>query len=551
MKIGVLSNTNIDLLVKKLEKKYEVYKPDGYGIWVQELIDEESKINQTYLDYLFILLDGEEIIKDSRSIEEMDNEFKKYIYFIKKYVHNNEDIKIFVSNIDIPQIQIHAIKNNSIEKVIEGLWLKRLMSLKDKYKNLYIFDIKNLIENIGKRNFYSLKLWYAGGIKYTPLAENQIIELIEQIVNSNKINRKKCLILDLDNTVWGGVIGEDGISSIELSNSGIGLCYKNFQKRISELASLGVMLAVVSKNNFGDAISAIREHPHMVLTEDKFVLMKINWSSKVTNIREICYELNIGLDSVVFIDDSQYERELVKVSLPEVVVPEFPKDITNLEQFIIDLYKKYFYSLEITNEDLNKTTMYRQNIDRQESKNNYDSLEKYLQSLETKIRVYNLDKGEISRVVQLINKTNQFNLTGKRYTEEEINIMIKSNNHRIFIASVKDKFGDNGICSVIIANNLDEETAVIDTFLMSCRVMGRCIEDSIIDYIEDSLFKLGYKRIIGMYRYTDKNSPVKDFYKRLGYSLLEHRTDRSEVYELDISSKKLLKRNIYAELIAK
>lgn len=548
MKIALLSNINVDMIIQKLSTDAEIYNPEGYNTWVQDLLQQDSNLFKFNPQAVFILLDGYEIFKDIE-LDDIENMVKQYISYIETSVKSNSNIVYFVSNIDMPTKKIQSIKSYRIEKEIEFLWYKQLYNLSEKYKNVYIFDIKNIIEEMGREAFYSNKMWYLAGNKYSIKAEKQIIKLIKQHVKAILGKRKKCLILDLDNTLWGGIIGEDGINGISLSDNKEGSRYKDFQKRIKEIKDTGIILSIVSKNNYDDAIDVIRNHTDMVLKEDDFVTMKINWNVKPQNIKELSEELNIGKDSFVFIDDNPVERSIVSSDMPEVIVPEFPTDTCELEKYITEIYNEYFLILDVTDEDKKRTEMYEQNFKRAQEQKQYSSIDEYLKSLETEIYINKIKESDIPRVVQLTQKTNQFNLTTKRYTESDIKNMLNSDKYLVYIASVKDKFGDNGKCVVIIVEKLDDKIADIDTFIMSCRVMGRFIEDSVISFVENDIKNIGFKEIRSHYYPTKKNMPVKDLFERLGYVVIDNgKNNDNKDYKFELKNTGLLERKNLSEI---
>ena len=547
MRLSVLSNINLDSLVGRLSKLNDVYKTEGYGTWVQEIINPNSGLYSFGPQAVFIIIDGEEMFKgQSRNSSTIDMN----INYIEETVKNNPDITFFVSNIDLWTRKIDSAKAGSKERGLEFLWEDGLFLLSRKYRNLYVFDLKSIVEDIGREQFYSKKLWYLGGIKFSMKAEKVLEQYINRCVDSVKGKRKKCMVLDLDNTLWGGVVGEVGMEGIELSDYKEGARYKDFQKKLKEIKDLGIILAVVSKNNFDDAIKVIREHKHMVLKEEDFVALKINWDLKSQNIRDLSEELNIGLDSIVFIDDNPVERESVKRELPEVVVPDFPQDSSELVDFATELYNNYFYTLDTTYEDTVKTEIYRQNMKRRDAQKSSASYEDFLRSLETRIEIRRINAENVQRAAQLTQKTNQFNLTTKRYSEQELLALINDQGFEGFVAYVSDKFGDNGMVSVVITRRKSDSEVELDTFLLSCRVMGRFIEDRIIGFIEDLYKKAGYKKFITYYRPTEKNAPVKDLFERLGYTLLDVDPEGNKKYVLDFERLSECSRKEFGELIA-
>ncbi|WP_324358983.1 HAD-IIIC family phosphatase [Acetivibrio sp.] len=545
MKLSLLSNINLDSLIGRLSKLYDVYKTEGYGTWIQEIINPDSGLYSFGPEIVFIVIDGEEMFKGQ---SKDSNTIDMNISYIEEAVKNNPDITFFVSNIDLWTRKIECAKSGSEERRLEFLWEDSLFLMSGKYRNFYILDLKSIIEDKGREQFYSKKLWYLGGIKYSMKAEKLLEQHINRCVASVKGTRKKCLVLDLDNTLWGGVVGEAGLEGIELSDYKEGARYKDFQRKLKEIKDLGIILAVVSKNNFDDAIKVIREHKHMVLREEDFVALKINWDLKSQNIRDLSEELNIGLDSMVFIDDNPIERESVKRELSEVTVPDFPQDTSELVDFATELYNNYFYTLDTTDEDTVKTEIYRQNIKRRDAQKSCTSYEAFLKSLETKIEICRISPENVQRAAQLTQKTNQFNLTTKRYSEQELLALIDEEGFEGFAAYVSDRFGDNGMVSVVITKHKTDGEVELDTFLLSCRVMGRFIEDQIIGFIEDLHKKSGYKRLITYYRPTEKNAPVKDLFERLGYTLLDVDKAGNKKYVLDLEESNTCFRKKFGEL---
>lgn len=539
MKVGVYSNVNQEGIFRKIKKEYDNIKiASGYGNWYLPLIEEDIDEN-----VIFIILDGYELF---RNIKDIDNEIDNYSNIIQKIINKNKEKNIFISNIDYYENKIDLLKNYNINRdYIEYKWSKTLNDLNKEYSNLYIFDLKKIILNNGRNMIYSKKLWYLGGMKYSNFGENCIVEEMKRILKFFNSSRKKCLVLDLDNTLWGGVIGDLGEKNIELSEYKEGARYKDFQKRIKELKELGILLAINSKNDYENVKKVFIENKDMVLKEDDFIIKKINWNPKSQNILEISQELNIGLDSIVFLDDNPIERDEVRNALPEVIVPEFPNQTSELEDFIIDIYEKYFFTVYQTNEDKTKTKMYFDNIKRDELRKNSSSIDQFLTNLDMKIYLWKMRKENFQRVFQLIHKTNQFNLTTKRYTMEQLEQIYNDEKYEIFIADVEDKYGDNGIVFLLIAKK-EKSKIIIDSLIMSCRVMGRYIEDKILSYLENKWFEEGYKEIIGEYIKTEKNKPVENLFDRLGYNLIYNDGEKKE-YSLTV---KVNRKNI-GELILK
>ena len=325
---------------------------------------------------------------------------------------------------------------------------------------------------------------------------------------------KKCIVLDLDNTLWGNIIGEDGFEGIKLGPYPEGRSFVEFQKVIKSLSENGIILAINSKNNQKDAMKAINEHPHMILREKDFSCIKINWNDKISNMREISNELNIGLDSIVFFDDDPVNRELLRMSIPEINTVELPKDPSTYAQILRNLND--FNTLKITKDDTHRKIMYKQEQNRQKLESSTENLNEYLKKLDIKIKIKLNDKFSISRISQLILKTNQFNLTTKRYQEEQIKEFVKDETMIVGCSEIEDKFGENGITNVFIIKTKPNEW-IIDTFLLSCRIMGRGIEEGIIGKILEIAKNKGIEKITATFIPTEKNKPAENFLKNYGF----------------------------------
>ncbi len=347
------------------------------------------------------------------------------------------------------------------------------------------------------------------------------------------LQRKKCLVLDLDNTLWGGVLGEDGIDGIQLGGDYPGKAYSYWQKALLQLSRNGVILAVCSKNNEADVQEAWDNNTAMVLKREHFGALRINWQDKVTNLRAMAEELNIGLDSMVFVDDNPAERELVKQLLPQVEVPDFPEKPYQLMPFFKSLVDKYFRIYAVTAEDLDKTSQYRANALRKAEQSRFTDLEDYLYSLDIAIDVIPADNHNLPRIAQMTQKTNQFNLTTRRYTEEEIQRLVNEGWH-VFCMAVRDRFGDNGITGTVFLKPEGDKTVVVDTLLLSCRILGRGIEDAFFKTVLNLLRLDGYRMVKALYLPTVKNGQTAEFYDRMGMTCIARDADGTKRYEMDL-----------------
>ncbi|HEY6346236.1 MAG TPA: HAD-IIIC family phosphatase [Bryobacteraceae bacterium] len=377
---------------------------------------------------------------------------------------------------------------------------------------IVILDVDQIAARFGKDQWHDPVLWHAG--KQYPSAEampalgRQITASLRAILGLTS----KCLALDLDGVLWGGVIGEDGLAGIQLGGGPAGEAYVAFQSFLKSLARTGVMLAVCSKNNPEDALLPFREHPEMVLREEDIAIFSANWKSKDENLREIAAALNIGLDAIVFVDDNPVERSRVRQNLPEVEVVEMPADpalyISTLSKLAL------FETLAITNEDRQRTASIRENLERKALETSAASVDDYLAQLDIKVRLTPFDEANLPRIVQLINKTNQFNLTTRRRTDAEVRALVAAGAYTLAMR-VGDRFGESGLTGVLIA--IPEGTGLrVDTWLMSCRVLGRRLEEVMFAALVRYAARHGYTELVGEYIPTAKNGLAADLYDRLG-----------------------------------
>lgn len=365
------------------------------------------------------------------------------------------------------------------------------------------------------RNFYSSKALYS--IEFFKSYCDHITPMIAAL--AGKI--RKVLILDCDNTLWGGIIGEDSIEGITISTP-----YRMVQASVVELYARGILICLCSKNNPGDVEEVLQNHPHMILKKEHIVTSKINWNDKVANILEIRQELNLGLDSFVFMDDAGFECAMVKEQLPEVTVYQVPEKLNDYP-LLMEKISGRFFSFEKSADDLHKTEQYRTQARREAEKHAHHSVEDYLRSLDLHITIARNAKDQVPRMAQLTQKTNQFNLTTRRYTEQDVLTMLESGNYDFFTLAFADRFGDSGITGLAILEQRENE-AVVDTLLLSCRVLGRNVEWVFMDMIVQEIHK---PIIRAAYYPTLKNSQVSDFFDKLFFTRINSGTDGQQ-YEI-------------------
>ena len=389
----------------------------------------------------------------------------------------------------------------------------------------------------GIGNWHDPVLWHHAKQEIMPQAAPIYGDLVARLLAAKRGRSGKCLVLDLDNTLWGGVIGDDGLEGIVLGQgSALGEAYQGFQAFCRELSRRGVILAVCSKNDEANALEPFDRHPEMLLKRADISCFVANWSDKASNLRAIADELNIGLDSLVFVDDNPFERNLVRQELPMVAVPEVGEDPAQFAQTIAD--GGYFEALAITDEDRARTGQYQSNRAREALKGASTDLESYLRGLEMQLLWKRFDRVGLKRIVQLINKSNQFNLRTRRYTEEDVLSVMDDPQAFGLQLRLLDRFGDNGVIAIIIGRLQTDGDLLIDTWLMSCRVLGRLVEPTTLNLLVQQAARLGARRLVGEYIPTRKNAMVKDHYKGLGFTVMQTDEQGGSRALLDLGSYK-------------
>lgn len=402
------------------------------------------------------------------------------------------------------------------------------------HDGFYINDIDYLSSVYGLEKWSDPIYWhmykYALSLQAIPELAFSVSNIIKAIYGKNK----KALVLDLDNTLWGGVVGDDGVDGLVIGQeTPMGQIYTEFQKYIKKQKDIGVLLNVCSKNDEMNAIAGL-SHPDGVLKPEDFICIKANWNNKDQNILEIASELNIGADSLVFIDDNPAEREIVKAQIQGIAVP----NIGCVEDYLTRIDRNGFFEVvNLSEDDLKRNDMYKANTERTKLKNTFQDYEEYLKSLDMVGTIRDFEPVYIARIAQLTNKSNQFNLTTKRYTENEIQNVFDSTDHIRLYGKLKDRFGDNGIVSVVIGR-IENEALHIDLWLMSCRVLKRNMEYAMLDRLVEEVSSRNLKKLIGYYFPTAKNNMVKQFYETMGFEKLSEDVNGNTVWQLSVDAYK-------------
>jgi FkbH-like protein len=537
-RIALLSNINIDTFKFRLKIDYNLFFPAGYNTWRQEMLNASSDFYTFQPQFCFLIIDGKELFSPALS-----NVVDEIFICIEYALRALPRCRFFISDLDICNQRICDSKRIFEDYLNEAMWLNRLHSLLEQFSNVYIFPLKDIVIYNGRNLLYSSKMWYLSSSRFSTLGERLLTDKIRELVRPVYIPSKKCLVLDLDNTLWGGVIGEDGLEGIQLDIHGIGARFYEFQKIIKEIHTRGILLAIISKNNVDD-VETVFSHPHMVLRKIDFTEIMVNWNSKADNIAMIAKNLNIGLDSFVFIDDNPVEQEEMRQRHPDVIVADFPEDTSQLPLLAVNIYNQYFYSWDSSWEDTKKTQMYKENIERDKAMISFSSLEEFLIDMNIKLSIKKVCPKDILRALQMLQKTNQFNLTTKRYSEADLFEMLSDDNRMILMGHVQDKYGDNGNSILIIVKMISIHEAEIDSFLMSCRIMNRSVEFGFLYEVEKILEEMGVDIIYAKYIKTAKNGPACCFYEEAGYKIISNsETGKEYEFILKDTSKRTAKKS--------
>ncbi|ABW27707.1 HAD-IIIC family phosphatase [Acaryochloris marina] len=514
-----------------------------YNQHYQEILNPTSSALSFKPDIAFLLLSLHELcptllnsftsLTDQHKLDQKNVILEHIVDWVNLTVEKT-NATVFVSNFLQPTFPSLGIADSQQGYSENEFYIELNLALQKKFREnprVYIFDIDKLAARYGKEGAINPKMFFMAKViwheKFLPTIAQEFIRYITSFLGQTK----KCLVLDLDNTLWGGVIGEDGIDGLKVGTGDpVSEAYLAFQYKIAALKNRGVILGICSKNNQADALEVFDKKVDMPLKLTDFSASEINWEPKYINIKNIAKKLNIGTESILFIDDNPVECSLVSQALPEVTTVQLPADpalyATILDNILV------FEKFNVLSDDRNKAQQYSQNEQRQEEKERIGDLNTYLHSLETKIKIRLATDQDLPRVHQLFSKTNQFNLTTIRYSMSDIEDFHKNEQDSIIVISVQDKFGDLGTVGLCLLKN-QEHQLVIDSFILSCRAMGRGVETALLNYVKREYLS-GHPslKLIGSYIPTNKNMPTKDFFEAQGLTLITENSSGERYYEM-------------------
>jgi FkbH-like protein len=525
MKIVSLSNFSFEFLSRFINKSLQGEIIDlEYDQYVQMICFKDSQLYQNEHDAALLFLDYSKLL-----ISMNEEEIKALLTeLVECYSENSKGKILIINNVFLKRDVTFTIDTviASKNKIIQEDLNLFLAQLSKQNKCLSIFDMLSVYEEYGFYNLTDHNVGLFSDSSFSKLGLEIISAEIIDYINAIFSSRKKCLVLDFDNTLWGGVAGEDGLN-VKVGGDRIGIMFMQFQKEIKKLKEKGVLLVSCSKNNEEDAKKIFDDKPNMILKWEDFIIHKVNWERKDLNIIEIASELNIGTDSMVFIDDSASERLLVSEGT-NAHVPEFPRDL-DLVRMVSEIDRKCFSTLTVTHEDSSKHQQYLDNISRTNSSSKYKNINDFINSLEIKLFIKLNDMSDLDRAFQLSHKTNQFNFTTNRYSKNEMKDMILNDDVDVLTCRVEDRFGDYGTTVLLIVFK-DDLTWKIDTFLMSCRVLGKQVENAVLNWYLVNRYNGDI--LMACYKPTKKNKQLENKYEELGFIETE-KSSLSVNYKLD------------------
>jgi FkbH-like protein len=530
MKLALLSSSTVDhllpaLRVAALRRNLQLSVHAGeYGMYLQSLQDAGSDLFEFQPDVLLFAFHAQHLFGnanvalspgDAEAVVEAALQRVRGLWLLARKHFKGQILQQSLLPLCLPLLGMNERRLPGSMAYLVERWNIRIAELAQS-EQVDMLDLGRPLVRDGIYAWHDPVLWHRAKQEVSPLAAPAYGDLVLRLIAAQQGRSAKCLVLDLDNTLWGGVIGDDGLEGIKLGQgSAVGEAYVGFQSYVRDLARRGVILAVCSKNDIENARAPFEKHPEMILKMEDIACFIANWTDKATNLRTIAEQLNIGIDSLVFADDNPFERNIVRRELPMVAVPELSEDAALYADSIADA--GYFEALQVTQEDFERGGQYRANIARETLRESHTDLEGYLRSLNMQLCWQPFDRMGLQRIVQLINKTNQFNLTTRRYTESDVTAIMNTPGSLTLQLRLLDQYGDNGVIGIVIGKPEDQGMR-LDTWLMSCRVLGRQVEEATINLVVEQATLLGGGRLIGEYLPTKKNGMVRDHYQKLGFS---------------------------------
>jgi FkbH-like protein len=514
-----------------------------FNAYSQELLDGDSPVYAFHPETLILAVQTRDIVPElwktsvgADVVERVSHQFAGLVRAFRARTQAN----LVIHSLEMPPAAAQGVYESQVEEnqawAVESI-NRNLRRLAGEFRGVYVLDYDGLVSRHGRDHWGDARKWLTVRL---PIAAGNLVAVAREWMRflaplAGRV--AKVVAVDLDNTLWGGVIGEDGMAGIQLGPEYPGAAYQALQQALVDLTGRGILLAIASKNNLADAMEALRTHPGMLLRPEHFAAMRIDWNEKSQSLREIAAELSLGLDAIAFLDDNPVERQRVREEVPEVMVVELPADPMAYARAVRDY--PAFERLAISEEDRHRTKYYVADRQRAALEQSADSREDFYRSLEQEAEIAPVHVLTLARVAQLTQKTNQFNLTTKRYTEQQIEELVRRPDWQVLSIKVRDRYADNGLVGVAITHDRGG-VCEIDTFLLSCRVIGRTVETALLAYLAEEGRDRGLRCLEGWFLPTKKNAPARDFYREHGFRLLADNTPDGapgQLWSLDLADK--------------
>lgn len=535
-KLAILRSFTVEPIVPLLRAEafacgidLEVHIGD-FNTYVQDMLDGQSALYRFAPDAVVLAVRtgqaAPELWRDfadlgpegaERVVRDVVQRYEQWIGAFRKH----SQAALIVHSLERPSSPSLGVLDDQSEAGQSGLIRqinRELRRIAGGFQGVYVLDYDALVARHGSQHWHDERKWLT--VRF-PIAAGYLLQMAREwmrFIVPLSGRTAKVLVVDLDNTLWGGVIGEDGMAGIQVGPEFPGAAYQALQRALLDLSRKGILLAVCSKNNLDDAMEALEKHPGMLLRAKHFAALRVNWTDKQQNLREIAQELNVGIDALAFLDDNPFEREQVRVALPGVIVIDLPRNPLEYASAVRNCAA--LERLTLSAEDQRRTEMYASQKHRAGAEQTFLSKEDFFRFLEQEAELEPVSDLTLARIAQLTQKTNQFNLTTRRYTEPQIAEMAQKPDWHIFSIRVSDRFGDQGLVGVAITHDEGEQCEV-DTFLLSCRVIGRTVETALLSHLAKSAAERGRKRLVGWFLPTKKNAPARDFYRQHGFERQE------------------------------
>lgn len=519
-----------------------------FNTYTQDILDPTSRLYQYAPDVVILAVQTRDLAPElweaypdlsaAEASAAVDRSVACFRDLIQAF-RSHSQAHLIVHALEVPVLPSQGILDSQIatSQVAAIQHINReLCRVANDHSGVYVLDYDAVIARHGRASWHDERKWLTMRM---PIATTHLVHVAHEWIRFlYPLVGKVCkaLVTDLDNTLWGGVIGEDGMEGIQVGPEYPGAAYRALQRVMLDLYQRGIILAVCSKNNLADAMEVFETHPGMLLRPQHFAALRIDWNDKAQNLCEIAAELNIGTDALVFLDDNPVERERVRAALPEVTVLELSNDPMTYAQTLRTA--PIFERLALSEEDRERGRYYAEQRQRLELEQSATSLEDFYRSLQQEVEMAPVTPASLVRVAQLTQKTNQFNTTTRRYSEQQITAMAASADWHVYAVRVKDRFGDNGLVGVVITHDA-ADSCEIDTFLLSCRVIGRTVETAILSFVAEQARTRGMQSLHGWFLPTKKNAPARDCYASHNFQVLEER-DNGCLWSLDLHSQDIV-----------